>query len=397
MTMELPELEVAADGPLRGIKVLDLSRLVAGPMAAMSLGELGATVIKVERTGSGDDVHLWGPPFVESETPYFLGLNRNKYGLALDLGADNGRAVIRRLAVEWADVVIENFKEGTLERWGIGLDSLRAANPRLITGTVRGYPEGDSRPGYDFVIQAGTGLMALTGPADGDPYRVGYPICDVNAGQFLLSGLLAALLERERSGLGQHVSVSLWEAQAAVLVSAHQLFLMTGRVASRVGNGNISAGPYGLYPTKTTAVALCCGNDSQFVALAQALGHPEWIDDPELHPNKARVVNKERVDALMIEAFAERTAEEVIELVLGAGVPCGPLRTIDEVYTAPEAAQMIATTQHATIGEIPAVLLPWRFSRTPSGAALAAPTLGQHNDTILPHLEHEEPAHPPIG
>ena len=386
MTVELPQLDQGATGPLRGVKLLDLSRLVAGPMAAMSFGELGATVIKVERAGTGDDVHLWGPPFVDGETPYFLGLNRNKYGVALDLGSDEGRAVIRRLAVEWADVVIENFTEGTLERWGLSLESLRAANPRLITGTVRGYPEGDSRPGYDFVIQAGTGLMALTGPGDGDPYRVGYPICDVNAGQFLLSGLLAALYERVHSGKGQHVSVSLWEAQAAVLVNAHQLFLMTGRVATRVGNGNISAGPYGLYPTKTSPVAICCGNDSQFVSLANALGHPEWIDDPELHPNKARVVHKDRVDALMVAEFADRTADEVIDLVLGAGVPCGPLRTIDEVYAAPEAAQMISTTEHATLGEIPAVLLPWRFSRTPSSAALAAPTLGQHNQQILPGL-----------
>lgn len=386
MSVDLTHLDQGATGPLRGVKVLDLSRLVAGPMAAMSFGELGATVIKVEREGTGDDVHLWGPPFVEGETPYFLGLNRNKYGLALDLGSEQGRAVIRRLAVEWADIVIENFKEGTLERWGLSLASLREANPRLITGTVRGYPEGDSRPGYDFVIQAGTGLMSLTGPADGDPYRVGYPISDVNAGQFLLSGLLAALYERERSGKGQHVSVSLWEAQAAVLVNAHQLYLMTGRVATRVGNGNISAGPYGLYPTKTTPVAICCGNDSQFVSLANALGHPEWLDDPELHPNKARVVNKERVDALMIAEFADRTAEEVIDLVLGAGVPCGPVRTIDEVYTSPEASQMITTVEHATIGEVPAVLLPWRFSRTASGAVRAAPVLGQHNDDILPGL-----------
>lgn len=387
MTVELGQLDHDTNGPLRGVKVLDLSRLLAGPTCGMALGEMGATVIKVEREGTGDDSHLWGPPFVgDGETPYFLGLNRNKYGLALDLSSAEGRETIRRLAVEWADVVIENFKEGTLERWGIPLSLFREQNPRLITATVRGYPEGDPRPGYDFVIQAGTGLMALTGPADGEPYRVGFPISDINAGQFLTSGILGALYERTNSGRGQHLSVSLWEAQASVLVHAHQLFLMTGRVATRVGNGNISAGPYGLYPTKTSPVALCVGNESQFVAVAKALGHPEWLDDPELNTNKARVVNKERVDALMIEALADRDAEEVIELILGAGVPCGPLRTIDEAFTSPEVAGMLTTTQHSTLGEIPAVRLPWRYSRTPAEPVRAAPTLGEHNDVIMKAL-----------
>ena len=247
--------------------------MIAGPFAGMALGELGAEVVKVERSDSGDDTRRFAP-FAGAETPYFLSFNREKRGISVDLGAPAGQAVVRRLATDWADVVIENFKDGTLERWNLGLEELRATNPRLITATVRGYPVGDDRPGDHFIIQAGAGIMSVTGPPGGEFYRVGAPVCDLSAGQYILNGILAALYERECSGRGQHVSVSLWEAQVGSLFYLAQEYLMLGKVPARVGNGNASAGPYGIFPTATLPVAVCVGNGSEFAGRQRCSGTP---------------------------------------------------------------------------------------------------------------------------
>ncbi len=211
-----------SSGPLAGIHVLDLSRVLAAPYATMALGELGADVIKVERRPDGDETRQWGPPFVGGESAYFLGVNRNKRSIALDLRTPDDQELVRTLAVEWADVVVENFRPGTLERWNLGLESLRDANPRLVTATVRGYPEGDDRPGYDFIIQAGSGLMSITGEPEGQPAKVGVAVADITTGLFLLSGIEAALYRRERTGRGDHVTVSLWESQMAWLTNVAQ-------------------------------------------------------------------------------------------------------------------------------------------------------------------------------
>ena len=197
-------------GPLAGVRVLDLSRIVAAPFATMALGELGADVLKVERSGGGDDSRTWGPPFVDGESAYYLAVNRNKRSLCLDMSLRSDQDVVRRLATEWADVLVENFRAGSLDRWNLSLESLRAANPRLVTATLTGHPPGDARPGYDFIAQADSGVMSLIGEPDGAPHKVGYPVSDMSAGMFLLSGVLAALYQRERTGRGQHLSVSIW-------------------------------------------------------------------------------------------------------------------------------------------------------------------------------------------
>ena len=226
-----------------------MSRIVAAPFATMALGELGADVLKVERSDVGDDSRTWGPPFVGGESAYYLAVNRNKRSLALDLSRSTDQDVVRRLATEWADVVVENYRAGSLDRWNLSLDSLRAANPRLVTATLTGYPPGDTRPGYDFIAQADTGVMSLIGEPDGAPHKVGYPVSDMSAGLFLLSGVLAALYQRERTGRGQHLTVSIWEAQVAVQVNVNQSFLMTKARPRRLGNAHPRAAPwrYGIY------------------------------------------------------------------------------------------------------------------------------------------------------
>ncbi|MGH9069453.1 MAG: CaiB/BaiF CoA transferase family protein, partial [Acidimicrobiales bacterium] len=380
---EMAEESGGTEGPLQGVRVLDLSRVVAAPFAAMALGEMGATVVKVERAGVGDDTRHWGPPFVEGESAYYLSVNRNKSDLALDLSRPPARDVVRRMAVEWADVVLENFRAGTLERWGLGLADLREANPRLVTATIRGYPEGDDRPGYDFVVQAGSGLMSLTGPPDGEYYKVGAPTADLSSGLFLLSGILGALYQRERTGRGQHVSISLWEAQVSLLVNANQACLATGRTPPRLGNAHPQVSPYEVYHAPDGPLAIAAGNDGQFRALAQALGHPEWTADPRFAANVDRVAHRaelaEEIDAALAGPGAG-SREAVLDRLTRAGVPCGPLRTVDEVLASPEAelAGLVQIVPHRRIGPLPVVRLPWRFSGSATGPRSAPPVLGEH-------------------
>lgn len=368
-------------GPLTGLHVLDLSRMVAGPFAAMALGEMGADVIKVERTGGGDDARTFGPFLENGESPYFMSYNRNKRGLALDLASSEERETLRRLILEWADVVVENFKAGTLERWGLGLEELREAKPKLVTATVRGYPEGDDRPGYDFVIQASSGLMSLTGEPDGDFMRVGIPIADIMAGQYLLSGVLAALVERAGSGHGQHVTVSLFQSQVSVLAHAGLQYMLMGYQTPRMGNGNPSAGPYGIFPTKTSPVAVCSGNDRQFLGLCRELGLDDLAGDPRFGSNAARVANRADLEERFVARLAELTQEEALELLTAAGVPSGPLRSLEEVLDDPELASTV--TSSTLEGEETVMALPWRFSRTQARPRRPAPAVGEHSAAIL--------------
>ncbi|MCR6030252.1 CoA transferase [Nocardioides sp. zg-579] len=381
LTMTAP---LSPAGPLSGVRVLDLSRMIAAPFAAMSLGELGADVVKVERAGAGDDTRFFGPFDESGESPYFWAYNRNKAGIALDLSSDEGRQVVRRLALEWADVVIENFKGGTLERWGLGLDDLRAEKPSLVTASVRGYPLGDDRPGYDFILQAGAGLMSITGEPDGDPVRVGLPVVDLFAGHYLTSGILAALLERARSGRGQHVSVSLYEAQVSMLAHAGLHYLALGHQTPRVGNGNSSAGPYDVYPTKTDPVAVCCGSQHQFTGFCRELGREDLLEDPRFGSNSARVAHKSDLDAIVVAEFAALPAEAVLAKLEAAGVPSGPVRTLPEVFDDEPATQpMKHVLPTDGGGQQPAIGLPWVFSDTPVGPRSAAPRLGQQSEEIL--------------
>ncbi len=384
----LSELDTTSGGPLQGVRILDLSRIVAAPFATMALGELGATVIKVERAGAGDDCRAWGPPFVEGESAYFLSVNRNKRGMTVDFATDEGRSVVRQLALEWADVVVENFKDGTLEGWGLDLADLRRSNPRLVTASVRGYPEGDSRPGYDFITQASSGLMSLNGPVDGEFYKVGIPISDLSSGLYLLSGILAALWHRQQTGSGQHVSVSLWESQVSLLVNANQAYLASNRAPRRMGNAHPQVAPYEVYQTEDAPVAIAGGNQAQFARIAECLGHPEWVEDPAFATNADRVTNRTELAARIEAELASRKRDDVLAMLTAASVACGPLRTVDEVLTSPEAeaSGIVATVTHELLGEVPVVRLPWRFSDTPAEPRFGPPTLGQDTDKILSAL-----------
>lgn len=368
-------------GPLHGIRVLDFTRILAGPYATMALGELGADVVKVERPGTGDETRQWGPPFVAGESAYFLAVNRNKKSITADLERPHDRQRLETLALHWADVVVENFKPGTLERWGLGLKELREKNPRLITASVRGYPPGDDRPGFDFVIQAASGLMSLNGPENGEAYKVGVAIADITAGLYLLSGILAALWARQETGRGQHLTVSLWEAQLAWLSNVAESYLLTGEPPRRYGNGHPQLVPYQTFPCQDGPIAVAVGTDAQFQALCDILGHPEWAADIRFTHNPDRVRNRAALLSLLEPAFIRQPRAVWLERLDRSGIPAGPVATVPEAFAWATARgfQPVVTLEHPTVGTLPMVPLPWRFSLTPAAVRTPPPLLGQHD------------------
>ncbi len=365
--------------------MLDLSRVLAAPHCTMALGELGARVIKVEHTRGGDETRTWGPPFAEGESAYYLAVNRNKESVALDLRTKTGQEVVRRLALSWADVVVENFKPGDLERFELGLAELRAAQPRLITASVRGYPVGDDRPGYDFVIQGAGGLMSITGPAEGPPMKVGVAVADLFAGGWLLSGILAALYEREHSGRGQHVSVSLFDAQLAMLANVASSYLVTGRPSARYGNAHAQLVPYEVFTCRDGAITIGVGNDRQFDILCQVLGHPEWRADERYATNPERVRHRRELVTEVGAALAQLPSSNVLDSLTAGGVPCGPIRGVGDALESPEAmlGGSVTHLEHPKIPLLPQVRLPWRFSRSDASPRTAPPMHGQHTQQVL--------------
>lgn len=374
-----------AEGPLRGIRVLDLSRVLAGPFATMGLGELGARVIKIEHVRGGDETRAWGPPFAGGESAYYLAINRNKESVALDLRTPVAQRVVHRLAVSWADVVVENFRPGALAAFGLSLEGLRAAQPRLITASLRGYPAGDDRPGYDFIIQGAGGLMSITGPVDGEPHKVGVAVTDLFAGQFLQSGILAALFQRERSGRGQHLDVSLWDTQLALLANVGSACLLSGKSPRRYGNAHPQLAPYEVFACQDGRITIGVGNDGQFLALAGVLGSPEWAEDERFRHNPDRVVHRRALRELMEAVLRTRPGERWLEALTAAGVPCGPIRAVDEALKGPETMLSGAVVQmaHPSIPALPQIRLPWRFSRGSAAPRRPPPLLGEHTRSVL--------------
>ncbi len=379
-------------GPLSGVRVLDLSRIVAAPFATMALGELGADVLKVERSGGGDDSRNWGPPFVDGESAYYLAVNRNKRSLCLDLSLPSDQEVVRRLATEWADVLVENYRAGSLDQWNLSLESLRATNPRLVTATLTGYPPGDTRPGYDFIAQADTGVMSLIGEPDGAPHKVGYPVSDISAGMFLLSGLLAALYQRERTGRGQHLSVSIWEAQVAVQVNVNQSYLMTRAQPRRLGNAHPQVSPYEMIRVADGFIAVAVANERQFGNLMAALGLTALTQDPRFSSNADRVAHRADLIAAIESATSGVSSCEALSLLRRHDIACAEVRTIKEVLSSDEAqrAGTVVPLEHPTIGEIPVVRLPWRFSLASTAPRPHPPLLGEHNDVVSEILTFDQ-------
>jgi succinate---hydroxymethylglutarate CoA-transferase len=376
----------AATGALAGVRVLDLTRILAGPMCAMMLGDMGADVIKVEPP-TGDDTRTWGPPFAAGEAAYFLGANRNKRSLTLNMAVPAGQKLLAGL-IRKADVVIDNFKLGTLAKWGFTDDWFDAEAPRAVRCSITGYGSSGpkaSLPGYDFVLQAESGLMSICGEPDGGPTKYGVAIVDVCTGMLACNSILAALNARHVSGRGQKVEVSLFESSLFMLVNVASNVLVAGRGGGRFGNGHPSIVPYTTYSAKDAMMALAIGNDVQFAKCAAVLGHPEWGEDKRFAVNSARVANRDVLDAAIGEALATDTAENWLVKLKAAGVPCGRINSVAEALAEPqtEARRMVETVQHKTIGDLKVIGMPYKFSGTPGSIRRAPPTLGEHTEEIL--------------
>jgi glutaryl-CoA transferase len=377
----------AGEGALAGLRVIDLTRVLAGPLCAMMLGDMGADVIKVEPPGSGDDTRSWGPPFVAGESAYFLGVNRNKRSITLDLSGKQGQAVLTKLIAS-ADVLINNFKIGTLEKWGFTDAWFEREAPRLVRCSITGYGTSgpkSSQPGYDFILQAESGLMSICGTPDGTPTKYGVAIVDVCTGMLACNSILAALNARHRTGRGQRVDVSLYESSLAMLVNVASSYLACGKDAGRFGNGHPSIVPYTTYSASDAMMALAVGNDSQFAKCAAVLGHPEWATDARFSKNRDRVAHRALVDEMIGEALARAPADTWIGKLQAAGVPCGRINTVAQAFAEPHTAarEMIETVDHATIGALKMVGIPFKFGDTPAAVKRAPPTLGQHTEDVL--------------
>jgi succinate---hydroxymethylglutarate CoA-transferase len=377
-------------GALAGIRVVDLTRILAGPFCAMMLGDMGADIVKVEPPGTGDDTRTWGPPFAAGEAAYFLGVNRNKRSLTLNLAAPAGQAVLRQLLAR-ADVAIDNFKLGTLAKWGFTNAWFDEQAPRLVRCQITGYGSTGPKaqlPGYDFILQAESGLMSICGPADGGPTKYGVAIVDVCTGMLACNSILAALNARSRTGRGQKVEVSLYESSLAMLVNVAANVLVTGKGGGRFGNGHPSIVPYTTYSAADAMVALAVGNDTQFAKAASVLGHPEWAKDERFATNRARVANRELIDGLIGEALAADTADNWLAKLKAVGVPCGRINTVAQALDDPQTAarRMVETVPHPTIGDLKMLGIPFKFSDTPAAVRRPPPLLGEHTDEVLGEL-----------
>ncbi|QJY49734.1 CaiB/BaiF CoA transferase family protein [Pseudonocardia broussonetiae] len=375
-------------GPLSGVLVADLSRVLAGPYATMLLADMGAEVVKVE-SPQGDETRTWTPPVRGETSTYYLGVNRGKRSIALDLRDEADAAVAREL-VRRADVVVENFKPGGLARFGLDYDTVRAANPRAVYASISGFGSGAGAhvPGYDLMVQAISGLMSLTGDADGPPYRAGISVFDVMAGNHAVIGILAALRHRDATGEGQHVEVNLLSSALTGLVNNSSAYVAGGVVPTRMGNAHPSVFPYEPLPTADDDLIVAAANDGQFRRLCDVLGIPEVPDDPRFARNADRTAHREELRPILTERLATRGAVEWFEELTKVGVPCGPIGTIDGGFAM---AERFGLDPVVEVGEgdraVPTTRHPIRFSATPAAYRLPPPELDEHGDELRTWLE----------
>jgi crotonobetainyl-CoA:carnitine CoA-transferase CaiB-like acyl-CoA transferase len=372
---------------LSGITVLDLTRVMSGPYCTLMLADMGARVIKIEHPGRGDDTREWGPPFAGDESVYFLSVNRNKESLTLDFKHPDGRRILEALLAH-ADVLVENFRPGTLQRLGLDYGSLASRFPRLVYASVSGYghtgPLKDL-PGYDAVVQAEGGLMSLTGDPDGPPYRLGLPIADLVAGLFAAQGILLALIARGANGRGRHVDISMLDSVAGLLTYQAANYLTTGHNPPRMGNAHASIVPYGTFDTRDGQLMLAVGNDDQWRRFCDATGLSELTTDARFSTNPQRVDNREVLWPIVARALRVRDRDDWTARLRKAGVPCGPVRTVGETLAEPqlEARGMIASLRHPAAGDLRLVANPVKLSDTSPIPDTPAPLLGQHTESIL--------------
>ncbi|MYZ42096.1 CaiB/BaiF CoA transferase family protein [Schauerella aestuarii] len=385
-------------GPLSHVRVLDLSRIMAAPWASQALADMGADVIKIERPGAGDDTRAWGPPYLKDadgqdtqEAGYFLSVNRGKRSVTVALDQPEGQAIVRELAKQ-CDIVLENFKVGTLARYGLDYEALRAVNPGIIYCSVTGFGQTGPRKdqaAYDFLIQAMGGLMSVTGERDdkpgGGPQKVGIPIVDLMTGMYTAVAVLAALSHRERTGEGQFIDIGMLDVQAAVLSNQALNHLVSGKTPQRNGNAHPNIQPQDVFACADGEVILVVGNDGQFAKLAAAVDRPDWATDARFATNAQRVRNIDVLKPLILEAFATRTRADLTTTLDRAGVPCGPINAVPDVFADPQVVHrgMRIDLPHPAGVDVPLVASPMKFMGTPLTFERAPPTLGQHVDDVL--------------
>jgi crotonobetainyl-CoA:carnitine CoA-transferase CaiB-like acyl-CoA transferase len=385
-------------GPLSHIRVLDLSRVLAGPWASQNMADLGAEVIKIERPGTGDDSRAFGPPWVKDgagrdtkDSAYYTSANRGKKSVTLNIAAPEGQAIARELAKS-SDVLIENYKYGDLARYGLGCQQLHELNPRLIYCSVTGFGHTGpyrERPGYDFMIQGMGGMMSVTGEPDdapgGGPQRAGVPIADIITGMYASIAICAALAHRERSGKGQHLDLALLDSQIALLAYQNTNYFATGVPPKRIGNLHPNIVPYQPFRAADGDVILACGNDNLYRKFCEAAGCPELAGDPRFASNGKRVENRAELTRLLAAVFRKRTKREWLELLEAAGVPNGPINDVAQVFEEPQvkARGVRIALKHSAGAKLPLVASPMRFSATPLEYRLAPPVLGEHTDEVL--------------
>ena len=371
-------------GPLHGITVLDLTRVLSGPYCSMLLADMGARVIKIEQPGKGDDTRGWGPPFVEGESAYFLSINRNKESVTLDFKRPEGRAILNRL-IATSDVLVENFRPGTLAKLGLDYQTLAASHPRLVHASISGFGHTGPRSGeagYDAVMQGEGGLMSITGAADGPPFRLGVAIADIVSGMFAAQGITLALFARERTGRGQQVDIGMLDSVAALLTYQAAIYFATGSAPSRMGNRHPTIVPYETFSAADGDFVLAVGNDDQWRRLCAAA---DIEDDGRFATNRARVTRYDELKPVLDERLRRRTRADWIARLAAAGVPCGSVRDLREVFDDAQLAarNMVATLNHPAIGSLRLLGVPVKLSETPASVRTAPPTLGQHTDAVL--------------
>jgi crotonobetainyl-CoA:carnitine CoA-transferase CaiB-like acyl-CoA transferase len=371
--------------PLKGIRVLDLSRVLAGPYCTMVLGDLGADVIKVE-SPEGDETRGWGPPFAAGESAYYLCVNRNKRGIVVDFKSAEGRDLLHGL-IQRSDVLVENFRPGSLARFALDFGPVSAINPSLIYCSITGFGQTGplrNKPGYDFMIQAMGGLMSITGEPDGEPMKVGVAVADLFAGQNAVIAILAALQARTHTGKGQHLDISLFDSQVGMLANVASNYLISGSLPKRYGNAHANIVPYQSFQASDGWFIVAVGNDAQFAKMCEVIGKWELVSDVRFATNSVRVQNRDALISLLKPVFLMKTVNEWLSLI-GDEFPCGPINNLEQIFSMPqvEAREMLVHLQHPEIGDLPVVSSPLKFSDTPVEYKLPPPRLGEHTEEVL--------------
>ena len=376
---------------LEGVRVIDLTRILAGPYCTMLLGDLGADIIKIEFPERGDDTRQWGPPFTAGgQSAYFLAANRNKRSLTLDLKSERGMEILKAL-IQTGDVLIENFRAGTLEKWGLAYEQLQELKPDLVYCTVTGYgytgPYRD-RPGYDFVVQALGGFMSVTGPEDGQPYRAGIAIADLASGIYASNAVLASLFARERTGNGQRIDISLLDCQVALMSYVASNNLVSKEPPRRFGNAHPNIVPYEVFEAEDGYFAFAVGNDVQWAKFCKTIDREDWVTDEQFSTNPARLKNRTELVGLLNDLFATHTIKHWVELCESIGLPASPINTMDAALADPQviARKLVMEVPHHTEGSVPLLRSPLNIPTAPSEVRYPPPTLGQHSDEILAEL-----------